>query len=146
MFQREYKYGCHNYKPVPVALTKGKGEEDARRFDDSGIYYKNRVTEMTIWMDDWMLQRFSKFEFSSRLWTMRSVIPTISFRGVFMFSEIFELFLCLLVSVCLQFILQHKYGFFLNMDVVHLISKRDQKVVVVGDTPAQILPEFVMVV
>ncbi|PAV88617.1 hypothetical protein WR25_19528 [Diploscapter pachys] len=25
IFDREKKYGCHNYKPLPVALTKGKG-------------------------------------------------------------------------------------------------------------------------
>ena len=26
IFKREYKYGCHNYKPVPVAIARGKGE------------------------------------------------------------------------------------------------------------------------
>uniref|UniRef100_A0A915JZL3 Ornithine aminotransferase n=1 Tax=Romanomermis culicivorax TaxID=13658 RepID=A0A915JZL3_ROMCU len=25
VFEREYKYGAHNYKPVPVALVRGKG-------------------------------------------------------------------------------------------------------------------------
>lgn len=25
VFEREARYGCHNYKPLPVALTKGKG-------------------------------------------------------------------------------------------------------------------------
>lgn len=26
IFHREDKYGAHNYHPIPVALTKGKGE------------------------------------------------------------------------------------------------------------------------
>ena len=26
VFDREAKYGAHNYKPIPVALAKGKGE------------------------------------------------------------------------------------------------------------------------
>lgn len=25
IFERESKYGCHNYHPLPVALCKGKG-------------------------------------------------------------------------------------------------------------------------
>ncbi|GMS88857.1 hypothetical protein PENTCL1PPCAC_11032, partial [Pristionchus entomophagus] len=43
VFQREYKYGCHNYKPVPVALSRGKGVfvwdvEGKRYFDFLSAY------------------------------------------------------------------------------------------------------------